>query len=85
MILGEQKLTQGRKLDFLCAGFSAVRAKALACQSCPDTEEKQVLRSAYPNFVGAPSCSAQDDTEIVKASVARLKPCPFKAVLFRIC
>ncbi len=25
-------------------------------------EQKQILRCAYPNFVGAPSCSAQDDT-----------------------
>ncbi len=24
-------------------------------------EQKQILRYAYPNFVGAPSCSAQDD------------------------
>ena len=48
-------------------------------------EQKQVLRSAYPNVVGAPSCSAQDDTKINKAKVASLKPCPFKAALFRIC
>jgi hypothetical protein len=26
--------------------------------------QKQILRSAYPNFVGAPSCSAQDDTSV---------------------
>src|SRR5580698_5194304 len=25
-------------------------------------KKKQILRSAYPNFVGGPSCSAQDDT-----------------------
>ena len=25
-------------------------------------KQKQILRSAYPNVVGAPSCSAQDDT-----------------------
>ncbi len=52
--------------------------------SCPDAKQKQVLRSAYPNFVGAPSCSAQDDTKIGKAKMAGLKPCPFKAALFRI-
>ena len=79
MMVGVRKLTQGLKPGFLCLDFSA------RLKSCPDTRQKQVLRVAYPNFVGAPSCSAQDDTEIVKASVARLKPCPFKAALFRIC
>jgi len=62
-------LTQGLKPGFLCVDFSA------RLKSCPDTRQKQVLRSAYPNFVGAPvhptnedlfvgtpkSCSAQDD------------------------
>jgi hypothetical protein len=27
-------------------------------------KQKQILRVAYPNFVGAPSCSAQDDRTI---------------------
>jgi hypothetical protein len=45
-------------------------------KSCPIAEQKQILRSAYPNFVGAPGCSAQDDTKIVKAWSARLESCP---------
>jgi hypothetical protein len=27
-----------------------------------EQEKKQILRFAYPNFAGAPSCSTQDDT-----------------------
>ncbi len=53
-------------------------------KSCPDAKQKQVLRSAYPNFVGAPSCSAQDDAKINKAKMTWLRPCPFKAAIFRI-
>ena len=29
---------------------------------------KQILRPAFPNFVGAPSCSAQDDTYLASHS-----------------
>ncbi len=37
-------------------GEENVRARVEGLQ-----KQKQVLRSAYPNCVGAPSCSAQDD------------------------
>jgi hypothetical protein len=30
-----------------------------------EEEQKQILRSAYPNYVWAPSCSAQDDTSVL--------------------
>jgi len=50
-------LPQGLKPDLLHSWFSA------RLKSRPVTKQKQILRSAYPNFVGAPSCSAQDDTE----------------------
>jgi hypothetical protein len=62
MVSGVRKSTQGLKAGTLCADF-AVRLK-----SCIDAGEKQILRCAYPNFVGAPSCSAQDDTVGVSAT-----------------
>ena len=33
-------------------------------------KQKQILRSAYRNCVGAPSCSAQDDTSFSKRTFA---------------
>ena len=76
MVLGEWKLMQGLKAGFTYSGFSAVRAKAVTYQSCPDAGKKQILRVAYPNSVGAPSGSAQDDTKFCETGIARLKSGP---------
>jgi hypothetical protein len=83
-MVGVRKLTQGLKPGFLCLDFSA------RLKSCPDTRQKQVLRVAYPNTVGAPSCCAQDDTSIGNAEMTRgplsglPEPCRFNAAIFRM-
>jgi uncharacterized protein YcsI (UPF0317 family) len=56
--------------------FVSTMVISIRQKSCPIAERRQILRSAYPNFVGAPSCSAQDDTKIVKTWSARLESCP---------
>ena len=54
-------------------GMLAIWARQLACSH---GEQERVLRSAYPNCVGAPDFSAQDDKRIGKAKMARLKSGP---------
>ena len=76
MVLGEWKLAQGLKPGFFNTGLSARDPLCGFPESCPDTEQKQILRVAYPNSVGAPSGSAQDDTKFCETGIARLKSGP---------
>ncbi len=78
MVHGVRKSTKGLKPD------SSLMPVMAGVESCSATEPKQILRVAYPTYAGPQACSAQDDTKIGKAKMARLKPSPFKAALFRI-
>jgi hypothetical protein len=78
MLHGVQKSTQWLKPD------SSLMPVMAGVKSCSATEQKQILRVAYPTYVGPQACSAQDDTKIGNAEIAGLKPCLFKAALFRI-
>jgi hypothetical protein len=76
MVLGERKLLQGLKPSFIYAGFSA------RLRSCPDTEQKQIIRASYPTYAGPQACPGQDDNGSKDTKRARMNPRPVKAVVF---